>query len=135
MGKLVAAVAVFSVAGLMGGLYWFLQWQEENTRQQLTAAAEWLIQRNQRAPITGGWSVHSVLAQQNSVEIRIKVPEDQAAQILEKPEISRRAALRPGCPTPQEAVWSMLPSGAMIMVMAESDNGQPLANAVCAGPT
>jgi hypothetical protein len=135
MGKLIAIIAVLGVMGVMGGLYFFLQWQEQQTRDQLAAAAEWLIQRNVRMPISGGWSVDNVKAGVNSIDIHLKVPEDQAKTILTKPEINRRASLRPGCPTPQEAIWHMLPTGATITVSAKSVTGRPLANAVCSGPS
>ena len=135
MGKLLAVLAVLGIGGLMGGLYMYLQWQERQTHAQLAAAAEWLIQRHQRMPITGGWSLDNVKPSVNSVDIYLSVPEAEARQMLAKTELSRRAALRPGCPTPQEAVWHILPSGATITVSARSARGQPLANAVCSGPS
>ena len=135
MGKLVAVVAVVGVAGLMGGLFFFLQWQDRQARGQLAAAAEWLKERNERMPIAGGWKMDGVKPRERGVEIRLVVPEAEATTMLGKPELNRRAALRPGCPQPEEAVWGMLPDGALISVSAVSASGKPVANAVCSGPS
>ncbi len=135
MGKVVAVVAVFGIAGLMGGLYAFLQWQEGKTQAQLAYAAEWLTVRNERLPMTDGWKLNAVQPRERGVEIRLVVPEDQAVAIMGKPPVNRRAALNPGCPHPAEAVWGMLPEGALISISAVSVSGKPVANAVCSGPS
>lgn len=135
MGKVVAIVAVVGIAGLMGGLYAFLQWQDRKTQEQLTVAAEWLMERNERMPMTDGWKVNAVQPLERGVEIRLVVPEDQAVAIMGKPPLNRRAALHPGCPHPAEAVWGMLPEGALISISAVSVSGKPVANAVCSGPS
>ncbi len=135
MGKVVAVVAVLGIAGLMGGLYAFLQWQDRKTQEQLAVAAEWLMVRNERLPMTDGWKVNAVQPRDRGVEIRLVVPEDQAAAILGKPPASRRAALNPGCPHTAEAVWGLLPEGALISISAVSVSGKPVASAICSGPS
>ena len=135
MGKLLAVFAILGVAGLMGGFFLFLQWQDRQTHMQLTQAAEWLMDRTERMPIAGGWKVDAVKPRENGVEIHMVVPEDQAVAILGKPPVSRRAALSPGCPTAEEAIWNMLPGGALISVSAVSASGKLVANAVCSGPS
>jgi hypothetical protein len=135
MGKLVAVFAILGVAGLMGGLFLFLQWQDRQTHARLAAAADWLMERNERLPIADGWKVDVVQPREHGVEIHMVVPEDQAATLLGKPPLNRRASLGPGCPTPEEAIWGMLPGGAIISVAAVSASGKPVANAVCSGPS
>jgi hypothetical protein len=135
MSKLIGIIAILSVAGLMGGLYYFLQHQQQQeqqqTRDQLAAAAEWLIKRHQRVPLNDGWAVQDVLTIANNVDIQMIVPEGQAATLLTKPDILRRAIMQPGCPAPEEAVWNMLPNGAKITVSTTSATGKTLAAATC----
>ncbi len=134
MSKAWLALSVVGVVAVVGALFFFLKSQEQAKQDQLSAAAEWLMLRHERIPMAGGWSVTSVKPNANGVEVHLTVPEPQAATILRKPPVSRVAALRPGCPHPEEAIWTMLPSGMFISVAAQSATGKPLANAVCKGP-
>ena len=119
----------------MGGLYYFLQQQQQQeqqqTRDQLAAAVEWLVERHHRVPFNDGWAVQDVRTIADNVDIQMIVPEDQAATLLTKPDILRRAIMRPGCPAPEEAVWDMLPNGAKSTVSTTSTTGKTLAAATC----
>ena len=65
--------------------------------------------------------------------VRLRIEEARLDAYRAKSPLSQRAELRPGCPTLEDAVWSLLPEDSQILVAASAPNAEIIVNALCPG--
>lgn len=100
-------------------------------RPELQPVVDWLGTYYRKSPPGSGWTVASVTAQGDQVQVTVAIPPEQSSAIMRQPANDQfRLVADRVCPRDGEALWRLLPPGSSITILP-SVSGQVFIEVGC----